>query len=293
MGSDIMLTFVRYLEYTTDRIMNRLLAILLLLFSLNTYAQEEFQVLDQYKYIVVNTSMYEGARDPYNASTYVRQKLFELKYNVIAENEISWPEDMAQNKCLGLWVNVVTIPKSFGDYQVALDFYNCQNITVLNLDGKGDGANSSEAFHHAIDKSLRDFKAYPYRFKPGLALLPLQGKPVEVDSLMQYLQGGDLEPMEGLYKFNSGMYGYQMGIKKQGKEYFGYVINTEMSTWRAGEIKARFNNSNRPDLFSVKWFLDDKTEYDTFGYINEDKSLTIEFKKPGNEYQPLTIERLR
>ncbi|MEQ9299305.1 MAG: hypothetical protein RIF33_12110, partial [Cyclobacteriaceae bacterium] len=270
--------------------MNRILAVLLLLLSLNTYAQEEFQVLDQYKYLIVNTSMYEGARDPYDASTYLRQKLFGLKYRVVAENEISWPEELADNKCLGLWVNVVTIPKAFGDYQVALDFYNCQNITVLELNGKGDGANSSEAFHRAIDRSLRDFKSYPYVFKPELALLPPKGRSVEVDSLILYLKGGELEPLEGLYGFNSGMYNYEMGIKKQDKEYIGYVITSDMSTWKGGEVKGRFNKSNRPGLFSVKWFLDDKVEYDTFGYINEDESLTIEFKRPGDEYQPLTIK---
>ncbi|MEQ8713251.1 MAG: hypothetical protein RIC80_09540 [Cyclobacteriaceae bacterium] len=273
--------------------MNRILAVLLLMFSLNASAQEEFQVLDQYKYIIVNTSMYEGARDPYNASTYLRQKLFGLKYRVIAENELSWPEELVQNKCLALWVNVVTIPKAFGDYEVALDFYNCQNITVLNLQGKGDGASSSEAFHRAIDRSLRNFRSYPYAFKPELALLPLKGRSVEVDSLILHLQGDGLEPMEGLYEFNSGMYNYQIGIKKQDKEYVGYVISSDMSSWKGGEVKGRFNKSNRPDLFSVKWFLDDRTEYDTFGYINEDESLTIEFKKPGDEYQPLTIKKIQ
>ncbi len=288
-----MLTFVRHLKYTKDRIMNRILAVLLLMFSINASAQEEFQVLDQYKYIIVNTSMYEGARDPYNASTYLRQKLFGLKYRVIAENELSWPEELVQNKCLALWVNVVTIPKAFGDYEVALDFYNCQNITVLNLQGKGDGASSSEAFHRAIDRSLRNFKSYPYEFKPELALLPLKGRSVEVDSLILHLQGDGLEPMEGLYEFNSGMYNYQIGIKKQDKEYVGYVISSDMSSWKGGEVKGRFNKSNRPDLFSVKWFLDDRTEYDTFGYINEDESLTIEFKKPGDEYQPLTIKKIQ
>lgn len=287
-----MLTFVRYPKYTMDRIMKRIIALLLLIFGFNAHAQDDFQVLDQYKYIIVNTSMYEGARDPYNASTYLRQKLFGLNYRVIAENEISWPEDLVDNKCLALWVNVVTIPKEFGDYQVALDFYNCQNITVLNLLGKGSGASSSEAFHRAIDKGLRDFKSYPYKFKPELALLPPKGKPVAVDSLMVYLKNGDLEPLEGLFEFNSGMYEYQIGIKKQNDEYIGYIINSDMSTWKAGEVKGRFNKSNRPDLFSVKWYLDDKSEYDTFGYINDDKSLTIEFKKPGNEYQPLTINAI-
>jgi hypothetical protein len=272
--------------------MNRILALLLLLFSLNAYAQDELQVLDQYKYFIVNTSEYEGERDPFNASTYLRQKLFGLSYQVIAENEISWPEELVDNKCLALWVNVVTIPKSFGDYEVALGFYNCQNITVLNLNGKGDGANSSEAFHRATDRALRHFRSYPYEFKPELALLPPKGRSVEVDSLLLYLKGSEIESIEGIYEFNSGVYNYQMGIKKEDKEYIGYVISSDMSTWKGGEVKGKFNKSNRPDLFSVKWFLDDKVEYDTFGYINEDESLTIEFKKPGDEFQPLTIKKL-
>lgn len=288
-----MLTFVAYQKDTTDRIMKRIIAFLLFLFCFDLQAQEDFQVLDQYKYIIVNTSMYEGARDPYDASTYLRQKLFGLQYRVIAENEISWPEDLSDNKCLALWVNVVTIPKAFGDYQVMMEFYNCQNITVLNLQGKGDGASSAEAFHRAIDRGLRDFKSHPYQYKPELALLPPKGRSVEVEALLDYLNTNELESMEGLYEFNSGMYGYQLGIKKQDTEFIGYVISSDMSSWKAGQVKARFNQSNRPDLFSVKWYLDDKTEYDTFGYINEDRSLTIEFKKPGDEYQPLTIRPIR
>ena len=115
---------------------------------------------------------------------------------------------------------------------------------------------------------------------------------MKVDSLMTYLRESDLEPLEGLYEFNSGMYNYQIGIKKLGEEYIGYIISSDMSGWRGGQIKAKFNKSNRPGLFSVKWFLDDKNEYDTFGYINDDSSLTIEFKKPGDEFQPLTINPL-
>ncbi|GEM_PF-3756518 len=286
-----MLTFVSYLKYTTERNMMRIVVALLVLTSIEVSAQGQFQVLDQYKYFVVNTSMFEGARDPYNASTYLRQKLFGLKYQVIAENEVSWPDELTENPCLALWINVVTIPKAFGDYQVALDFYNCQNITVLSLNGKGSGANSSEAFHRAIDKALRSIKNYPHNFKPDLALLKPKRNNTELDSLLSYFEHAKLEPFEGIYGFSSGVYTYRMGIKKVDEEFVGYVINSDHSDWVGGEVKGRFNRSNRPDLFSVKWYLDDKSEYDTFGYINENGSLTIEFKKPDNEYQPLTVNK--
>ncbi|MEM8893797.1 MAG: hypothetical protein AAGC88_04410 [Bacteroidota bacterium] len=273
--------------------MKRIIIILLLLVGTKALAQEDLQILNQFKYIIVNTSMYEGARDPYNASTYLRQQLFGLRYPVVAENEISWPDELVSNSCLGIWVNVVTIPKNFGDYEVLMDWYNCQNVTVLSLQGKGSGASSSEAFHRAIDTGIRDLKTFPYEFKPELAMLPPKGRSIEIDSLLAYFSSVDLEPLEGIYSFKSGIYNYEMGVRKQDKEYIGYIISADLSNWKPGEVKGRFSKSNRPDLFSVKWFLDDKTEYDTFGYINEDESLTIEFKKPGDEYQPLPIAKTK
>lgn len=274
--------------------MKRIILIGFLLLGFGSYAQEEdFSVLNQYKYIIVKTSMYEGARDPYNASTYLRLVLFGLGYNVIPENELSWPEELRLNPCLGIQIDVITTPKVVGDYVTDLNFINCYNIDVLNLSGKGSGIGSNNAFHNAIDNALRRFKRFEHQFNPDMALLPRAGKSQSRDSLMAYFETAGLEDFEGIYTFSSGPLDYTIGIRKVGDFYNAYILESEIDKWIAGEVKGIFEMSNRPGLFSVEWYLDDKSLYDTFGYINDDQSLTIEFKKPGDEYQPLTIKKVK
>ncbi|HLX54993.1 MAG TPA: serine protease, partial [Aquella sp.] len=89
----------------------------------------------------------------------------------------------------------------------------------------------------------------------------------------------NIDPIEGIYKSHQadGTY-YKIAIKKYNEIYKAIVIESNLKSWKQGEIKGYFEQSSANGFYSVKWLMADKTTYETFASMENPALLSIEFK---------------
>lgn len=102
------------------------------------------------------------------------------------------------------------------------------------------------------------------------------------DAVRSYLNKKKPDPIEGIYKSRQrdGMPYYKIGIVKRGNIYKAIILDTEVPNWKKGEVKASFEPGSMKGLYSAKWYMSDKTPYETFADLDMETEvlLTIELK---------------
>jgi hypothetical protein len=130
------------------------------------------------------------------------------------------------------------------------------------------------------------------QIEKNLPVLELTG--LTEDSIKSYLTTRKLDPIEGIYKSyqSDGMPYYKIGIVKIGSIYKAVIIECELTYWKQGELKATFEQSSMKGLYSTKWYMGNKTSYETFAIMDNAALLTIELKdqKTGEKRQDKFIK---
>lgn len=263
---------------------------LLLLSTSANFAQE----FDGYKYFVVREVKYgDGGKDTYGVQNNVILYLKSRGYNVISGgegwSESLYPKDLKYNPCLAVFVSISH--KASPPYDVTIQFTNCKNETFKSLNGI---ANSS--FEKALNKiytKLNEIKFYS--FDESLALT-IQYPIVEninkdENEIKSILDLKKPDPIEGIYKSYKSETNYKIGIIKVGEEYKAIIIESELPHWKKGDVKAIFESTSVDGVFSTKFYMADKTSYETFANI-EGGLLTIEFKNEKGEKNDLNFLKL-
>lgn len=138
-----------------------------------------------------------------------------------------------------------------------------------------------------IDKIFRGFQSSPYQFDKRRSLTYqeiLKMPKLEIlneneETLKLYYQTSSIDAIEGIYKSHQSqnLGYYKIGIKRVDNIYKAIVIETDQKHWKVGEVKAEFQKTSAPGLFSVKWFMANKETVETFAKIDQNIILKIEF----------------
>jgi len=142
-----------------------------------------------------------------------------------------------------------------------------------------------QAWGSAVYSYIKKIK---YNYSPELNKLKTEYPKVEKtdeteESLKEYLSENNLDIIEGIYKsYKAEMLPYyKIGIKKRDDEYIAIIIEAEHEQiWKAGEIKAYFEPSSMKGYYSVKWYMGNKTSYESFAIMENEAILSIEFVDP-------------
>jgi hypothetical protein len=106
-------------------------------------------------------------------------------------------------------------------------------------------------------------------------------KPVSENetTIRSYLDAGQPEPIEGIYKSMSGAY-YRIGIKKVAEnKYVAYVLDMDprlKKRWKQGDIKATLEKSTLPYLYSIRWIWNNKTAQETVAKFENNSILRMD-----------------
>jgi S1-C subfamily serine protease len=93
-------------------------------------------------------------------------------------------------------------------------------------------------------------------------------------SLMEYYDSSDfLSPVEGIYKSVGGA--FTLGIKKYGRLFKAVVLKSYYQNWKTGELKIVFTETATNGVFSIVYYLTDKSKLELFGKINDSGILEI------------------
>jgi S1-C subfamily serine protease len=175
--------------------------------------------------------------------------------------------------------------KSENDY-VRVVFTNCLNQPVLTVFGEMPMwvGSYKEGWKTAITKAMKSFENYHYHFEENksvsVSLPKLELTNINEDSIKNYLSNNPIDKIEGIYKSfkTEGLGGkYKIAILKSADVFKAYLIESDLSFWKKGELKAIFEHTSIPDVYSANWFLAFKTKYETFAYIENSGLLKIDF----------------
>ncbi len=130
--------------------------------SLTGHAQAE---LSAYKYTIVPTK-FEGFKNQnqYQTSTLIKFLLVEKGFNAVYENAL--PNELNNNKCLGVTANLVNESGTFTTKSY-IEFVDCKGGLVYRTEtGSSKIKDYKEAYKEVIRKAFRSMDGYTYSYNP-------------------------------------------------------------------------------------------------------------------------------
>ena len=246
------------------------------------------QKLDGYKYVYVPTLTYtNGGTDIWNISGMLRIWFSNKGFMVLTENSPT-TEELKNDPCMLLTCEVNHTNIVSGTNKVTITLKNCKQEVVYISTGGAMGLSLQADYNKATKRAFEEVNSMKYAFNPEKtiakelekALPTLEMTGLTEEFIKKYLSENKLDPIEGIYKSyqSDGVPYYKIGVIKSGDKYKAVIIETELSYWRAGELKAVFEPSSMKGFYSVKWYMGNKTPFETFGSMDNEALLSIEFK---------------
>lgn len=244
------------------------------------------QTLDGYKYVYVQTLTYKnGGTDIWGISSKLRTGFANKGFIVLTENSIP-PKEIEQDPCLVLSCFINHTNFVYGTNEVTITLENCKNEVVLTNTGGAAAMSVQDDFNKATKRAFSIIENMEYTFNPlktPQIEFPIVEKTTETEeSIKSYLTSNKIDRIEGIYKsYQSDQLSYyKFGIIKQGDKFKAIIIDSDLKHWKSGEVKAIFEQSSMKDLYSVKWLMGNKEPFETFGLLENEGLLSIEFKDP-------------
>lgn len=258
----------------------RLLAIMLVL-SVLTFGQ----ALDGYKYVYVPALSYQnGGTDIWGIAGRLRN-YFSNKGFIVLNELVSPPKEIVENTCLLLSCEINHTNIVVGTNEVTIVLRNCKNEIVISNTGSAAALSVQDDFNKATKRAFSLIESINYRFDPTKTpkiVYPTVEKLNESEeTITKYLNTNELDKIEGIYKSYQAEYlpFYKIGIIKRANKFVAVIIEAQQNNiWKEGEIKAYFEPSSMSDFYSVKWYMGNKTPFETFALLENDAILSIEFK---------------
>lgn len=186
---------------------------------------------------------------------------------------IGMPVDAKQNRCLSLswfWGYSAGVESEIG-----VTVLNCRNETVFAHKYR---MTRGESPPDAIQHLLGPIRTLDYQFDENLnheMFIPQVPRVNETEETIRtYLGSGKGDPIEGIYKTlgheqKEDPSEYKIGIKKMNGRYCAVMLESNSSIWKEGDVKAYFENTDTSNLFSVTYYLADKTRSEAFAELDD------------------------
>jgi S1-C subfamily serine protease len=274
--------------------------IIILISITNANSQYDMSNLNGYKIVYL----------PYKFSSmiqYISEEFKRIGYKVY-NDEISLKGDADYKEDAGITlICQVDHDYSYPHTTISIKLINIRSETLFQESGNTRGKafvsfDVEKDQKWVIDKLFEPFRKFRYSYDLSKSLneiatrnLPkLELTGLTEDSIKSVLSSRKADPIEGIYKSyqNDRMPYYKLGIIKTGENYKAVIIETELTYWKPGELKATFEQSSLKGLYSTKWYMANKTPYETFASIKNEVLLTIELKdsKTGEKRQDTFIK---
>lgn len=248
------------------------------------------QSLDGYKYVYLPTLTYtSGGTDVWNISGMLKTWFAKKGFVVLSDNSTS-PEELKNDPCLLLKCEINHTNVVSGVNKVTITLKNCKEEVVHSNTGGAMGWSMQDDYNKATRRAFSKINEMTYSFNPAKTIskeieksLPtLEMTGLTEDSIRAYLVNNRTDQIEGIYKSyqTGGMPYYKIGIVKDKDKFKAVIIESDVTYWKSGEVKAVFESSSMRGLYSVKWYMGNKTPYETFGNMDNTALLSIELKDP-------------
>ena len=139
------------------------ICVFLMLFNVNGSAQES---VNAYKYVIVPTSYnFLNGPDQYQINSLTKFLFEKLGFTTLmADSE--FPEDLNNNRCLGLYADVEK-HKAFLNTKLQVHLKDCNNKTVLSSStGESREKEYDKVYNLALRDAFKSFDAINYTYQP-------------------------------------------------------------------------------------------------------------------------------
>jgi len=253
------------------------LLLLLLFVPILSFGQD--YKLNGFKYAIVHNIKYDGVDMGVGVEEFgaISSALNSIGIKTFKPKD-NHPEDLINNDCLAVYVQVIFYRGGGGQvpaYFSKLNFTDCTKNLVTTIELR-----HQRKYMGALKKVLNKFIKINYSFNSSLT--PVMNYPevenisIEENSYKDYLESNLINPMEGIFKTYQLENSYKLGIIKNKDTFKGVILDSELKQWKKGDVKAIFESTAVDGVYTVQYFLSDKTSIETFANV-EGGLITIEF----------------
>jgi hypothetical protein len=272
------------------KIIYRMLILTILLSSNINFAQNNnLNFLNGMKY-----ASYSGPADyEYIAVSSISK----MGLTMLSHNSNEWPKEAQMNSCLiGYW-NLI-INGGFGSgAKATLQISNCYNVAVYDKTNtaSGFGASFDKNMNIATQRAFDSFKNFNHSYNESLTKTitypEVENIKMDENELKSYFDSTILEPIEGIYKTYKSDSNYKLGIIKVADKLKAVIIESDLPQWKKGDVKVVFESTAVEDVYSIKYYLADKTSIETFANL-EGGLITVELKNQTGENEDIKFLKL-
>ncbi len=266
-----------------------IIGLILLLFNIN-FAQE----LNGFKYCSINDIVYEGRIVANNTDSKGMIADHLRTYGIIPiEKSDIYPQELKENSCLLVSVTNFFYRGGSGiipAYFSKLIFSDCTGANSLTIELR-----HQNSYRGALNKTLSKLKKDDYFFNPELTPKIVYPEVENINKTEVELKADfdskQIDPIEGIYKTYKSEINYKVGIFKVGEQYKAIIIESDISHWKKGDVKAIFESTAAQGVFSIKFYNENKILIETFANL-EGGLITVELKNSEGEDANIKLLKL-
>lgn len=277
--------------------MKRLFFLILLFFSINSYCQNA-DVINAFKYAWVPVDDNKIVEPWKTLRDLIRYKNIKL-----LKTENGHPVEIfdgAMNPCLtaGWNVKFVNVGERRGMklYDLFIVVIDCRTEVVFQTKSVRVKKDTEEGFRSATIKAFEQLARFKHAFNESLnntLYLPEVEKTNETEnSIRTYLDNSKIDEIEGIYKSTDGPNQYRIGIRRKGNQYVGVILDTNVSYWKPGEIKAYLESTSIASVYSIKFYNVIKRRTECFAEFDQ-LILSIRIKDLGSDDNKLIAQFIK
>ena len=242
-----------------------------------------------YKYMVISDLDYGAkGKDIYGIRSEIFKYITNRGFQIVDGSNYSlYPSDLKFNNCLGIYLKI-----SHRDWNIDLNFTNCKNELIRNIKGESnrDFENALKAISEKVDNIYYTFDE---NLTPSIIYPEVENINKSETELKTYYESTKLDPIEGIYKtYKSNGLNLKLAIIKSENEYKAISLEPEASHWKKGDVKVIFENTSVDGVFTVKWYLKNKTVQETFANL-EGGLINLDLDNPIKPDEKTTINLLK
>ncbi len=290
---DTKLNEATYFMYNKLIVKSLIIPSLIFFLITNVKAQQNPGIINGFKYAYVNQIIYQnGLKDIYGIIPTMKNDLTKIGLIVLDDDRNNWPKEAKLNPCLiGFWASNTGFGSLAGSATAKFQVKNCKGeIVYENSSGASHfGYSYDQNVPLAMEKAFKPLNKLAYYYSetltPTIDYPKVESTNETELTLKTYFDNNVLDPIEGIYQSyqddNSNF--YKIAIQKSNGTFKVIVIESELPQWKQGEIKAYLEPSSMQNLYSVKWYLANKSFIQTFCSLENNAVLSVELRNRNNE----------
>lgn len=156
--------------------------IIFLFFLGSTIQAQELVNFNQYKYVIVNSKFdFVKSVDAYKTSSLTKFLFNKIGFKSYLDNE-EIPQELAVNKCLGLFANVEDVSGLFVT-KSKVELRDCKGkLIYTSEEGEGRAKDLKRAYYQSINGAFKKLKHINYSYDPSISrnqVIAVEEKPKE------------------------------------------------------------------------------------------------------------------